>query len=82
MAPGPHLQKDSPWGKDVQNIIREMLREELTLSHLDGNDGDIIIQLKLGEKSVGKAMRLGIDWKQDHGHGGGTYVNGLTLEEV
>jgi len=27
-------------------------------------------------------MRLGIEWKQDHGHGGGSYANGLTLEEV
>ncbi len=68
-----HLTSD-----DVVRIIGE----NLSLEHRDGDDGDIIIQLKLGEKSVGKAMRLGIDWKQDHGHGGGSYVNGLTLEEI
>jgi hypothetical protein len=82
MAPGPHLQDDSPYGKDIQNIIREMLVEELTLEHWDGNDGNVIMQLKLGDKKVGKVLRLGINWKQDHGHGGGSYVNGLTLEEL
>ena len=79
MAPGPHLPFNSPLGEDIKSIVRKMLQEELTLEHWDGNDGDIIIQLKLGGKELGKALCLGIDWKQDHGHGGGSYVNGLTL---
>jgi hypothetical protein len=82
MAPQPHLPKDSPMGKDIQSIVREMLLEELSFEHWDTNDGRVIIQLKLGDRKIGKALRLGIAWKQDHGHGGGTYVNGITLEEV
>jgi hypothetical protein len=59
-----------------------MLQEELTLKSWDGADGSVIVQLKLGDVEIGKALRLNIDWKQDHGHGGGTYVNGITLTEV
>jgi hypothetical protein len=59
-----------------------MLTEELTLECWDGTDGSAIIQLKLGEIDVGKALRIGIDWKEDHGHGGGSYANGITLEEI
>ncbi|GAG74761.1 unnamed protein product, partial [marine sediment metagenome] len=44
--------------------------------------GSAIIQLKLGDKPIGKALRINLDWKQDHGHGGGSYVNGITLEEI
>jgi len=82
MAPGPHLQGDSPYGKDIQNIIRKMLTEELSFERWEGNGGSAIIQLKLGDKPIGQALRIVIDWKQDHGHGGGSYVNGITLEGV
>lgn len=83
MAPGSHLQSDSPSGKDIQSMVREVLLKELTLEHRPGLDpGSVIIQLKLGDKKVGKAFRLSINWKQDHGHGGGSYVNGLTISEL
>ena len=74
------IPKDSQHGQDIQSIVREMLQEELSLKHWCGNDGDVIIQLRLGDKDIGKALRLGVDWKQDHGHGGGSYVNGITIE--
>jgi len=82
MAPGPHLSKDSPYGKDIQRIVREMLREELSFERWEGSAGSAIIQLKLGDKPIGLALRIGLDWKQDHGHGGGSYVNGITIEKI
>ncbi len=63
----------------TRDDIMEIIERNLSLAHEDGGDGSIIIQLKLCGKSIGKALRLGIDWKHDHGHGGGSYVNGITL---
>jgi hypothetical protein len=59
-----------------------MLQEELKLAYWEGSGGTAIIQLKLGDVEIGKALRIGIDWKQDHGHGGGSFANGITLTEV
>lgn len=64
----------------TRDDIIEIIERNLSLAHGDGGDGSVIIQLKLCGKSIGKALRLGIDWKQGHGHGNGPYVNGITLK--
>lgn len=66
----------------IQLAARDIIKNELTLEHWDSRDGNVVFQLKLGEKTIGKPLRLSVDWKQDHGHGGGTYINGLTLEVI
>lgn len=77
MAPGSKLPKDSPMGKDIQNIVREMLNKELSLTCSDNLNDTVTIQLMLGDQPVGNKLHLGITWEVDHGHGGGSYVTGL-----
>jgi len=76
------LPYTSPKAEDIKSIVREMLKDELKLEYWEGSGGSAIIQLKLGKKEIGKALRISISWEQDHGHGGGSYVNGITLEEI
>ena len=77
MAPGPKLPSDSPMGKDIKSIARVMLKEELSLMVYNDSDDTITLQLMLGKEKVGKAWNLDINWKVDHGHGGGSYPTGL-----
>ena len=77
MAPGPKLPSDSPMGKDIKRIIREMLTKELTAMAWNNSDDTITVQLMLGEKPIGNQLQLDVNWKVDHGHGGGSYVTGL-----
>jgi len=82
MAPGPHLAKDSPMGKDIQSIVREMLKEELSIMAWNNSDGTITVQLMLGKERVGKQLKLDVNWKTGHGHGGGSYVTGLEVKRT
>ena len=82
MAPGGHLEKDSPYGEDIQNIIREMLKDELSVMAWNNSDQTITIQLMLGEERVGKQLCLDINCKVDNGHGGGSYVDGLAVKWI
>ena len=66
----------------TEEDVIKIIGSKLFLQHWEGGSGSAIIQLKLGDKLIGKALRLNIDWKQDHGHGGGSYVNGITLDEI
>ena len=78
MSSRPDLSPEKT--EQMEEIIQRMLCKNLSLEHWCGNDGSVIVQLKLGDKEIGKTLRLSIDWRQDHGHGGGSYVNGLTLD--
>jgi hypothetical protein len=36
----------------------------------------------LGEEQIGKRLKLDVNWKIDHGHGGGSYVSGLEAKII
>jgi hypothetical protein len=70
MAPGPKLPADSPMGKDIKSIVREMLKEELSLTVIEKKSGDeeYIIQLKLGDELIGKPFIIDFQYDDDNGH--------------
>ena len=63
MAPGAHLPKVSPMGKDIQSIVRTMLAEELKITvniknqYLGGDETDITVKVgvHLGDKLIAEA---------------------------
>ena len=74
MAPGPHLPKDSPMGKDIQSIIREMIKEELTVMAWSNSDDTVSIQLVLGDELIGKQLKLDVYHSENDKHGWQTMV--------
>jgi len=81
MAPGSHLQKDSPYGKDIQNIIREMLRNELTIMAYNNSDDTISLQLMLDGIEIGSLLNLDVSYVTDYSHGG-TKAGGLEVKII
>ena len=81
MAPGPHLPSDSPMGKDIKRIIREMLKEELTIMAYNNSDDTISLQLMLDGIEIGSLLNLDVIYETDHGHGG-TKVHGLEVKVI
>jgi hypothetical protein len=82
MAPRHKLPSDSPAGKDIKRIVRKMLTEELTIMAYNNSDETISLQLMLDGVEIGNLLNLDIDFKTDHGHGGGSYANGLLVKVI
>jgi len=78
MAPGPKLPSD----KDIKRIVREMLKEELTIMAYNNSDDTISLQLMLDGVEIGNLLNLDVCFKTDHGHGGGSYVTGLEVAVI
>ncbi len=78
------LPSNSPMGEDIKRIIREMLEEELSI-HAEQQGfsrNNVVFQFKLAGKPIGEPVTLSAEliWNTDHGHGGGSYVNGVRLK--
>jgi hypothetical protein len=50
---------DSVHGKDIKSIIREMLKEELSLTIKKKND-QIIIEMKLDGEAIGNSIGISL----------------------
>jgi len=67
----------------VSFIIREIIKNEVSLDIKKMDDG-VTLQLKLGETPIGDKfeIRNHVMWKQDRGHGGEDYINGVTIDLI
>jgi hypothetical protein len=69
MAPGTRLSKDSPMGNDIQDIIRGMLKKELSVMAWSNSDDTISIQLVLGDELIGMQLKLDTYHSENDKHG-------------
>jgi hypothetical protein len=83
--PGPGLLKPIPRPEPVVNIrrlVRELIKEELSIRIWNSSNDTISAQLILGEEYIGNEFKLDTTFYTDHGHGGGRYVGGLKVKHV
>jgi len=82
MAPGPKLSSNSPMGKDIKRIVREMIHEELSLVIKKRGNSKVVISMTLHGDPIGEPISIEADltWYRDHGHGGGDFADGVRLD--
>ncbi len=49
--------------------IMKVIEDNLSLAYHNDSDGSVVFQLQLGGKSIGKALRLDMNWPRRYGEG-------------